>query len=145
MKTATFVAWSAFLAVWLLLWGMKGGPSGSSVLLHWPIAAILLSGFIFNLRGGVAASCATAVFVVALRMAGAVDSWTLVAWQVLVYGIFGLYPFKFMQIREQRSHHYRTLIEYKRGETESLRLKLGEIERGCREIEAQLRTGPGAQ
>ena len=64
-------------------------------------------------------------------------------WQVLIYGIVGLYPFKFMQIREQRHHHYRTLIEYKRGEMESLRTRLGDLERACRELE-QARSAPDA-
>jgi hypothetical protein len=51
-----------------------------------------------------------------------------------------------MQIREQRSHHYRTLIDYKRGETVSLKGKLDEADRRCREIESQLRAaGTGGQ
>ena len=135
MKTSALWMWGTGLALWIALWGSRGGPLGLEVLLHWPVLLILLMGFTLNLRGGLAAAGVASLLAAGLGAAGVIQSWTLVGWQVLIYGIVGLYPFKFMQIREQRHHHYRTLIEYKRGEMESLRTRLSDLERACRDLE----------
>ena len=89
-----------------------------------------------------AAGVASAL-IIGLRAGGLLDDWTLVGWQALVYAVFGLYPFKFIQIREQRHHHYRTLIEYKRGEIDSLRQKLAEVDRKCRDLDQRTRLAGG--
>jgi len=135
VKTTALWSWVAGLVAWILLWGVHGGPLGLEVLLHWPVLLVLLMGFTLNLRGGLAAAGAASFLAAGLAAKGVIGSWTLVGWQVLIYGVVGLYPFKFMQIREQRHHHYRTLIEYKRGEMESLRARLSDLERACRELE----------
>ncbi|MEK7765857.1 MAG: hypothetical protein AAB368_06430 [bacterium] len=131
----------AALAVWMAFWGTRGEPSASVVLLHWPITAILVFGFTRDLRGGLIASAASTLLALALLARGALPSWSMAGWQLLLYGIFGLYPFKFMQIRSERRHHYRTLIEYKHAELGTLKEKLAEVDGRCREIEARLRRG----
>lgn len=145
MKMNVAWSWAAGLIVWIVLWGVRGGPLGMEVLLHWPVLLILLMGFTLNLRGGLAAAGAASLLAAGLGAAGVIPSWTLVGWQILIYGIVGLYPFKFMQIREQRHHHYRTLIEYKRGEMDTLKSRLGDLDRQCRELEQRTRQagGPG--
>ncbi len=144
MKPGAVWMWAAGLAVWIGLWGSRGGALGMEVLLHWPVLLVLLMGFALNLRGGLAAAGAAAALAAGLGAAHVIPSWTLVGWQVLIYGIVGLYPFKFMQIREQRHHHYRTLIEYKRGEMESLKKRLAELDRVCRELEQRVRQSGAA-
>lgn len=133
--------WAAALLVWIAGWAAAGGAVGAGVLLHWPLALVLLFGFAFNLRGGLAAAVTASAVVIALKIAGTMPDWTLVGWQVLLFGLFGLYPFKFIQIREQRHHHYRTLIEYKRGEMEQLRSRLADVDRQVRELETRVRGG----
>lgn len=123
--------------------GLRGGAVGQSVLLHWPVTIILLMGYAYHLRGGLVSAGAASLLVIGLRLGGVLGDWTLVGWQVLMYAVFGLYPFKFIQIREQRHHHYRTLIEYKRGETDSLRQKLDEVERHCRDLDQRTRLAGG--
>lgn len=144
MKPGVVWAWAAGLVAWIALWGSRGGALGLEVLLHWPVLLVLLMGFTLNLRGGLAAAGAASLFAAGLAFAHVIQSWTLVGWQILIYGIVGLYPFKFMQIREQRHHHYRTLIEYKRGEMDSLRSRLADLDRTCRELEQRARPN-GAQ
>jgi hypothetical protein len=143
MKTVT--AWIAIIGLiaWIAIMGAQKGLLAATVLMHWPVALILVVGFLFDLKGSLAAMLVGAAYLVLLRMAGVLDSWTLVGWQVLVYGMFGMYPFRFMQVREERKHHYRTLIEYKRGELEGLRKKASEIDRQCRECEDAMRVRPG--
>lgn len=136
--------WAAVVVVWIALWGARGGGLGDAVLLHWPVALVLLFGFAFHLKGGLAAAVVSSGAAIALKSAGVIPDWTLVGWQVLLYGLFGLYPFKFIQIREQRHHHYRTLIEYKRGEMEQLRSRLADVDRQVRDLEGRLRGGAGA-
>jgi len=143
VKGKTAWLWCAGLAGLLLLAVFQGGAVGRSVLLHWPVAIILLMGYMYHLRGGLISAGTATLLLVALRASGVLDDWTLVGWQALVYGVFGLYPFKFIQIREQRHHHYRTLIEYKRGETESLRQKYDEVERKCRDLDQRARLAGG--
>ena len=120
---------------------LRGGPAGAAVALHWPVALVLLFGYAFNLRGGLMAAAAATALAAGLRLSGLVQDWTLVGWQALVFGVFGLYPFKFLQVREQRQHHYRTLIEYKRGELDALKAKVSDVDRRCRELESRGRNG----
>ncbi|MEK7476740.1 MAG: hypothetical protein AAB152_14055 [Candidatus Coatesbacteria bacterium] len=143
MKAKTVWMWTAGLTALTLIVGFQRGPVAQSVLLHWPVAIILLMGYAYHLRGGLVAAGTATLMVIGLRLGGVLGDWTLVGWQVLVYGVFGLYPFKFIQIREQRHHHYRTLIEYKRGETDSLRQKLDEVDRKCRELDQRTRLAGG--
>ena len=139
MKRSIAVAGTIGTVIWILVWGRRGAGLSASVLLHWPLIPILLWGFTNDLRGGLIAALTATIYAVILAAIGAVDSWTLTAWQLLVYGVFGLYPFKFMQIREQRRSHYLTLLEYKRGETDALQNKLSDIEEKCNEIEQKVR------
>lgn len=143
VKPGSIWGLAAALAVWIALMAIGGGAAGASVALHWPVALVLLFGYAFNLRGGlIAAACAT-LLAGGLKFAGVLDNWTLVGWEALIYGVFGLYPFKFLQVREQRQHHYRTLIEYKRGELDALKAKVAEVDRRCRELETRARGGAG--
>jgi len=140
VKRPVAVAGTIGIIVWMLVWGRQGAGLSASVLLHWPLVPILLWGFTDNLKGGLSAALTAVVYALVLAITGVVESWTLTAWQLLIYAVFGLYPFKFMQIREQRHHHYLTLIEYKRGETESLQKRFAEIEGRCNEMEQRVRT-----
>jgi hypothetical protein len=144
MKPQVAWAWAAGILGWIALWGLRGGPLGLEVVLHWPVLLVLIMGYVLNLRGGLAAAGAASLFVAVLGGMGVIPSWTLVGWQILIFGIVGLYPFKFMQIREQRHHHYRTLIEYKRGEMESLKARLADLDHQCRELEQRVRQAGGA-
>lgn len=141
VKPASVWGLAAALAGWIALMAVRGGSAGASVVLHWPVALVLLFGYAFNLRGGLIAAALATLLAAALKVAGVLDDWTLVGWQALIYGIFGLYPFKFLQVREQRQHHYRTLIEYKRGELDALRAKVAEVDRRCRDLESRSRGG----
>ncbi len=134
--------WLAVLAGWLVLGAVRGGVSGISILLHWPIVAILICGYAYDLKGSLAAGCLAAVAMAGCAIAGIITDWTLVGWQFLIYGFFALYPYKFMQIRTQRRHHYTILMEYKRGEIDSLKRRIDGIESKCREFEDGLRRGP---
>lgn len=131
----------AVLCVWLAWRGWAGGPAAAAQLLHWPLMAILVFGYTRDLRGGLIASAAACVVVIALQARGLLAGWSLVGWQLLVFGVFGLYPFKFMQIRVERRHHYRTLIEYKLSEIGGLKERIAELDRRCREIESRVRAG----
>ena len=139
MKVVT--AWLSIvvLAAWIAILGAQRGLLAATVLMHWPVGLILILGFLFDLKGSLFPMLVGAAYLVALRMGGVLDSWTLVGWQVLVYGLFGMYPFRFMQVREERKHHYRTLIEYKHGELEGLKQKTAEVDRRCRETEELMR------
>lgn len=136
---------AAVLVAWMVSWAFVGGMRAVVVLLHWPIALILLAGYVYDLRGGVIAAAACAGLLVLHKFLGDIDSWTVIGWQVLVFWVFGLYPFKFMQIREQRQHHYRTLIDYKRGEIESLEARYAEADGECARIERKLRAAGGGR
>jgi hypothetical protein len=135
------VAWgtAAVVATWIAWWGARGGPAGEVVLLQWPAALILLGGYAGHLRAGLVAAALASLGLAGLAASGAVGDWRLVGWSVLVFAVFGLYPFKFIQIREQRHHYYRTLIEYKRGELEALRRKTADADARVRELERRLR------
>lgn len=139
MKRPMAVAGTIGILVWMAIWGRRGEGLSASILLHWPLVPILLWGFTDNLKGGLIAALVSVAYAIVLAVAGLVDSWTLVAWQLLIYGVFGLYPFKFMQIREQRRHHFQTLIEYKRGEIETLQKRYADIEGRCNELEQRVR------
>lgn len=139
MKRSVAISSTVAVAAWMAIWGRGTTGLATSVLLHWPLIPILLFGFTDNLKGGLAAALVASLNVVMLGALGVVPSWTLVLWQVLVYAVFGLYPFKFMQIREQRRLHYTTLIEYKKGEISSLQKKVTEIDRKCSEIDQKVR------
>ncbi len=141
MSPASIWGLAAALAAWIALMAFRGGPTGAAVALHWPVTLVLLFGYAFDLRGGLLAAAGATALAAGLRAAGLIDTWTLVGWQALVYGIFGLYPFKFLQVREQRQHHYRTLIEYKRGELDALKAKVADVDKRCRELEQRGRNG----
>ncbi len=143
MKGKAVWLWFGGLLAWTLIIGLRGGGAGQSVLLHWPVTLILIMGYVYHLRGGLIAAGVATAAMVGLRLAHVLDDWTLIGWQALVYGVFGLYPFKFIQIREQRHRHYRTLIEYKRGEMDSLRQKLEDVEAKCRDLEQRARLAGG--
>ena len=132
------------LIAWIAIMGAQKGLLAATVLMHWPVALILVLGFLFDLKGSLAGMLVGAIYLGLLRMGGLLDSWSLVGWQVLVYGLFGMYPFRFMQVREERKHHYRTLIEYKRGELDGLRRKMAEVDKQCRETEDSMRGKAGA-
>ena len=140
MKRGMALSGTIGIVFWMLIWGRKGEGLSASVLLHWPLIPILLWGFTDNLKGGLFAALTAVVYALVLGLTGAVGSWTLVAWQLLIYGVYGLYPFKFMQIREQRRHHYSTVIDYKRGEIETLQARYSELEGRCNELEQRVRT-----
>jgi len=133
------VVLSVGVAIWMVIWGRAGTALSITILLHWPLIPILLWGFSDNLKGGLIAGLVGVVYAIILGLTGVTGSWTLTLWQLLVYGIFGLYPFKFMQIREARSRHFATLIEYKKGELETLQNKLGDIDGKCATIEKEVR------
>ena len=144
MKRSVAVTGTIAIVVWMAVWGRHGQGLSASILLHWPLVPILLWGFTDGLRGGLTAALVSVVYALALAMSGVVASWTLTAWQLLIYAVFGLYPFKFMQIREQRHHHYQTLIEYKHGEVETLQKRYNDIEARCNELEKKVRSWSAA-
>ncbi len=131
----------AILAGWMAMWGTQGDPLATSVLLHWPVAGILILGFRYDIKGGLLGGLSAATILIAFRLLGIVTDWALVGWQFLVFGFFALYPYKFMQIRTQRRSHFGILTEYKRSEIESLQRKLADLDRKCRDIEQRLRGG----
>jgi len=135
LKRSVAVVGSVLALGWMLLWGRGQNALSATIIFHWPLLLILLWGFTNDLRGGLLVALAAVAVVVGMCGAGWVSNWTLVGWQVLIFGIFGLYPFKFMQIREERRHHYQTLLEYKKGEMGTLEKKLADIDRKCRELE----------
>ena len=140
MKRSYAISGTIAVLVWMLMWGRGGQGLSASILLHWPLVAILLWGFTDGLKGGLYSALVAAGFAIILTLTGVVGSWTLTAWQLLIYAVFGLYPFKFMQIREQRRHHYQTLIEYKRGEIDVLQKRFSEIESRAKELEQRVRS-----
>jgi membrane protein implicated in regulation of membrane protease activity len=129
----------AVIAGWMAIWGSRGDPIATGVLLHWPVAGILVIGFKYDIKGGLFAGLGAAILIMAFRLTGVINDWTLVGWQFLVFGFFALYPYKFMQIRTQRRSHFGILTEYKRSEIESLKRKLADLDRKCRDIEQRLR------
>jgi len=141
MKRSAVWGITGLLAAWILFWWWRGSSVSESVLLHWPIGIILVLGYAFDLKGSLLAALAAVLIITVFKLLGMESGWTVIAWQVLICGIMGLYPFKFMQVREQRRHHYQTLIEYKKEELDALRKKLADVDRKCREIETRLRRG----
>lgn len=119
----------------------RGGPWAGPVLLHWPLLAILTFGYTRDLKGGLIASAAACAVVVALEARGLLGGWVITGWELLILSVFGLYPFKFMQIREERRHHFRTLVEYKLSEIGGLKERTEALDRRCRELEAGMRAG----
>lgn len=143
MRSAIVGIWIVVLGGWICLWGLEGISARSALLLHWPMSVILLAGFVFHLQGGLIAACLAVLLGVGLTLGGWLDSWMLLAWQALIYWVVGLYPYKFMQVQEQRRHHYGTLTEYKRGEIAALQSRLEDVSRRCQAVEEQLKASGG--